>query len=101
MSTGCRGGRWWRRGFLGLIGMDVAQGILAAGFSREPNTSLALPSHPQPRKLAAVDAFPGLKFDAPVAIASPPGETNRLFVLERAGRIQVITNLSNPTKAVF
>jgi len=47
------------------------------------------------------DAFPGMKFDMPVCIASPPGETNRLFIVEKSGVINVITNLADPTKTVF
>ena len=43
----------------------------------------------------------GLKFDWPVAAVSPPGETNRLFVVEKSGRIQVLTNLSAPTQTLF
>ena len=34
-------------------------------------------------------------------MAAPPGETNRLFVVERAGRIIVITNLVVPNRTVF
>ena len=47
------------------------------------------------------NAFPTLIFSNPVCIASPPGETNRLFVVEKHGRIIVITNLMNPTRTVF
>src|SRR5262245_52534290 len=47
------------------------------------------------------DAFPGMTFSNPVCIASPPGETNRLFVVEKHGRIVVITNLASPTRTVF
>jgi len=81
--------------------MILQQETLAAGFGREPNSSLALPAEPPLSGLAAVDAFPGLTFVDPVALVSPPGETNRLFVLERTGQIQVITNLANPTKTLF
>ncbi len=49
----------------------------------------------------STNAFPGLGFTNPVCLASPPGETNRLFVLEKHGRILVITNLANPTRTVF
>lgn len=35
------------------------------------------------------------QFNGPIALASPPGETNQLFVNERAGRIRVITDLGN------
>src|SRR5436309_6336658 len=30
-----------------------------------------------------------------------PGETNRLFVVEKHGRIVVITNLTSPTRTLF
>ena len=47
-------------------------------------------------------AFPGLpSFSAPVCIASPPGETNRLFICEHVGNIVVVTNLASPTRTVF
>jgi uncharacterized repeat protein (TIGR03806 family) len=36
-----------------------------------------------------------------VAIVTPPGETNRIFVVEQAGRIAVIANLAAPTRTVF
>jgi glucose/arabinose dehydrogenase len=47
------------------------------------------------------NAFPGLRFDRPVVIASPPGETNRLFIAEKGGRIIVLNDLSHPTTSVF
>ncbi len=47
------------------------------------------------------NAFPSLVFSNPVCITSPPGETNRLFILEKHGRIVVITNLMNPTRTIF
>lgn len=47
------------------------------------------------------NAFGGLRFDQPIGIVTAPGETNRLFVIERKGVIAVITNLANPTRSVF
>ena len=47
------------------------------------------------------NAFPSLVFSNPVCISSPPGETNRLFILEKHGRIIVITNLAAPTRTIF
>ena len=47
------------------------------------------------------NAFPSLVFSNPVCITSPPGETNRLFVVEKHGRIVAITNLANPTRTIF
>ncbi len=48
-----------------------------------------------------VDAFPGLTFNDPVAILTPPGETNRIFVVQRAGVIQVVSDLASPTASTF
>ncbi len=47
------------------------------------------------------NAFPGLVFSNAVCLAAPPGETNRLFVVEKHGRIVVITNLTSPTRTIF
>ncbi len=42
-----------------------------------------------------------LDFDQPLAIVAPPGETNRLFILEKTGRIIVIPDLAHPTRRTF
>jgi glucose/arabinose dehydrogenase len=42
-----------------------------------------------------------LSFEQPLGIVSAPGETNRLFILEKPGRIVVITDLEHPTKKTF
>src|SRR3981081_1357874 len=70
---------------------------------RVPNTSLTnLPARPPQLGFTLDNAFPGLNFSTmPVCIASPPGETNRLFILEKGGNIAVITNLASPTRSVF
>lgn len=47
------------------------------------------------------EAFPGLHFQDPVAIVSAPGESNRLYIVERQGRIILIKDLNNPTREVF
>src|SRR5437867_2859146 len=74
----------------------------AAGpLQRVPNTSLALPAQPPSPGYTYTNAFGNLTFNMPVAIVTPPGETNRVFVVEKGGRIQVITNLANPTKTLF
>lgn len=46
------------------------------------------------------DAFP-VSFSSPMCIRTPPGETNRLFVAERAGRIKVMTDLTGTNVATF
>jgi glucose/arabinose dehydrogenase len=69
--------------------------------SRVPNTTLQFPSSPPIHGYTTSDAFPGLTFNQPLTIASPPGETNRLFIVEKGGRIQVIPDLTNPAPSLF
>src|SRR5690348_648018 len=47
------------------------------------------------------NAFPSIGFTNPLCITAPPGETNRLFIVEKKGRIVVITNLAAPTRSIF
>ena len=73
---------------------------VARAANRVANSTLSFPQDPY--AYAAEDAFPNeVTFDSPVALATPPGETNRLFVVERAGRIYVLNNLASPTKTLF
>lgn len=68
---------------------------------RQNNTTLTFPTTSSGAgDFQLVELFPGMQFDRPVCIASPPGE-NRLFVVERVGRIWVINSLSVPTKTLF
>jgi len=75
------------------------------GLVRVPNTSLRMPPLPPASGSTTYvlsNAFGSLIFDnTPIAIASAPGETNRLYIAERRGVIQVITNLANPDKTQF
>ncbi|MEW6157498.1 MAG: PQQ-dependent sugar dehydrogenase, partial [Verrucomicrobiota bacterium] len=82
---------------LAIQGLDPVHG------QSQPLEALGsrFPSDEPISEFGLVDLFPKLHFEQPVAIASPPGETNRLFVVERLGRIVVITNLANPTKSIF
>lgn len=68
---------------------------------RQANTTLAFPPALPVMGYGVVEAFPGIKFNNPVAMAAPPGETNRLFVAERHGQVWVIPNLNAPTKELF
>jgi len=68
---------------------------------RVANSSLRMPPAPPVLGYATTNAFGTLTFTDPVAIVWPPGGTNRLFVVEQRGRIGVITNMANPTRAVF
>lgn len=90
------------RALLFLAGLTLATSS-EAQLSRQSNTSLKFPASPEISEGGYVltNAFPGLTFNKPVAIATPRGETNRLFVVERGGRILVIHDLRNPAAEVF
>src|SRR5688500_18177075 len=74
---------------------------ISAALVRVPNSTLALPSSPPEFGYSLANAFPTVSLNAPVCIVAPPGETNRLFILEQGGTIVVITNLAAPTRTVF
>jgi glucose/arabinose dehydrogenase len=62
---------------------------------------LSRAAEPAPLPYAAAPAFPALSFEQPIAVLAPPDETNRLFIVEKTGRIAVIPNLAQPTREVF
>ena len=53
------------------------------------NSTLRLPLNPPPTSYATTNAFGSLRFTDPLAITSPPGETNRLFIVEQPGRVRI------------
>src|SRR5437868_6634499 len=84
-----------------LIFFGALAGLVAQPLNRVANNSLRVPASPALAGYVTTDAFPGLTFDRPLCIVSPPGETNRLFIVEKGGSIQVITNLLMPSKKLF
>jgi uncharacterized repeat protein (TIGR03806 family) len=79
----------------------VLQGRAAPVLQRVANTTLIMPPTPPQQGYSLTNLFPRLGLNSPLCIASPPGETNRLFIVEKAGTIIVVTNLANPTSTVF
>jgi uncharacterized repeat protein (TIGR03806 family) len=57
-------------------------------------TTLTFPtSVPTPGTVSTAEAFPNLpNFDLPVFVTAPPGDTNRVFVVEQTGKIRVFQN---------
>lgn len=85
-----------------VCGLAMLTFAAAAQLQRVPNTSLTnLPLQPPQFGYTVNNAFPTVTFSQPVCLASPPQETNRLFILEKSGNIIVITNLAAPTRTVF
>lgn len=66
---------------------------------RVANTTLTFPQ--EPYSYALQSAFPGVFFDSVIAMTSPPGDTNRLFVVERTGTIYVIDRSASTEKSIF
>ena len=90
------------RGFAFLILVVVGSHAQPFGLTnRVANTTLQMPAGLPVFGIGISNAFPGVTFTGPICIASPPGETSRLFILEREGRVTVITNLAAPTRHVF
>lgn len=61
------------------------------GADRVANQTLNFPDKPPPADYALEDAFPGLRFSNPVAIVQMPDFEDRVFVVEKAGRIRMVT----------
>ena len=73
------------------------------GDLRFANPHLKVPADPPSTGLALVDALPGLTFSEPLCLASPPGESERLFVCEKGGVIRVVPDVgaASPSAPVF
>jgi len=85
--------------FAATLLLATAIPSVAGPLQRLPNFTLTnLPPAPPVYGYRITNAFPTLSISGPMAVATPPGETNRLFVLERAGNVIVITNLAAPTR---
>ena len=87
-------GRWARLGVLAAAGAIAACG----GGDRDDaaGTGPAETASPAPTSSATATARRGVRlvtvgrFDSPVYVTSPPGDTRRLFVVEQGGRIRVV-----------
>lgn len=75
----------------------------ATAAPRVANTTIDLPDSPPVLSIEVENAFPGLSFSQPLCLSSPAGDTQRLFVCEKTGDIELIPNVTAtaPTKTVF
>jgi glucose/arabinose dehydrogenase len=78
---------------LSLFLTSLCLGSTAASYSFAAE-SAALPYVVSP-------ALESIVFAQPLAIVTPPGETNRLFIVEKTGRIVVVPDLARPAREVF
>jgi uncharacterized repeat protein (TIGR03806 family) len=70
---------------------------------RLPAAALRVPAAPPPAAYQVVEAFGDLAFTQPVAMATPPGETRRLFVAQQGGLVRMIPDVTaaTPTASTF
>ena len=84
-------------------------GLLSSGalgqqpLIRTAASTLRLSSTAPAARFSTPRVFPTLSFVQPVALVSPPGDSRRLFVVEKPGRIWVIADVTaaNPTRTLF
>jgi uncharacterized repeat protein (TIGR03806 family) len=69
--------------------------------SRLPATTLAFPPTPPANSYSAEIAFPNIRIQSPTAIASPPGDSKRLFVTQLIGRVLLIPDAGNASSTLI
>ena len=62
--------------------------------TRIVNSAIHVPSAPPATTLSLTNAFPGLRFEEPTCLASPPSDLKRLFVCQKRGLLRVITDVT-------
>ncbi len=75
--------------------------VAAIPTPRVDNTTLRLPASAPSTDYTFESVLPYDLTNTVVTVASPPGETNRLFVAELPGLVRVIPDLSNPRMETF
>jgi uncharacterized repeat protein (TIGR03806 family) len=83
------------------LATTAAVSVTVSEAARLPMPHAAMPTAPPPQQITLANAFPGRTFTSPLGLASAPGETNRLFVIEKGGDIEVIPNLGAPSNSIF
>lgn len=90
------------RSFAWLILISSIAVASAGGLGqREANNTLRMPQQGTSYRYAAVSAYGELGLVDPMVVVSPPGDPNRLFVVDEGGEIIVIPNVNAPTRSVF
>ncbi len=78
-----------------VIFANVAVLSVGAAGLRVANPAINVPSNPPPTTFQLVPAFTGITLTKPTCLASPPGDTRRLFICEKeSGKIKVIPDVA-------
>lgn len=81
----------------GLIAMLALTPAGAASFARMANPALNVPTSPPSTAFQLVPVFTNVTLAKPTCLASPPGDSRRLFVCEKdSGKIKVIHDVTAP-----
>lgn len=77
--------------------------VAAQPLVRTPANALRVSANPPAMSYTTARAFSPLSFTQPVALVSPPGDTRRLFIVEKGGRIWVIPDVTaaTPSRKLF
>ena len=88
---------------LKVISLFLVSCLTAAANPRVANTTIVMPASPPVSTIELENAFPGLTFSSPVCMRSPAHETQRLFVCEKGGDLELIPDVTAATlaKTVF
>ncbi len=81
---------------LGGASAETTVTLTFATSLRIPNTTLNVPATPPVTNYTTQAAFGSITFNQPVNMATMPGNTQRLFVVQRGGQIRMIANVSAP-----
>ncbi|MEM7388035.1 MAG: PQQ-dependent sugar dehydrogenase, partial [Verrucomicrobiota bacterium] len=90
--------------FLSLLLVFLArpEAITAQVLTRDEVTvAPCFPSELPGGSFQTVEAFEGLRFRRPVAIAREPGDRHRLYIVEQEGTIRILPDLNAPTSEIF
>ena len=92
-TTGLPATDQWSYQVQDQMGSTSSPTAVTVTFSTQGRLAAALTDLPLvPPETPVVEAFPGLSFHVLSSMESVPGESNRLFVVEREGRVYAITN---------
>ncbi|MGI9241218.1 MAG: Ig-like domain-containing protein, partial [Verrucomicrobiales bacterium] len=77
--------------------------VSPSGELRLDNRTVNMPATPPPSVFSVTDAFPHIGFWRPTSMESPAGDSRRLFISEREGKIYLIPNTgaTSPSKLLF
>lgn len=93
----------YRASSAGGLGNPVTVTLTFATSLRLANPNLNVPAVPPATAIQLVPAFPGTSFAQPICVATPPGETRRLFVIEQRTGVRLIPDVTatTPTAVQF